>query len=453
MVPGGRPLADAGAHRADYPSSMHGVSMSLASTDPLDLDYLKELKALADRVEPAWVSDHLAWTGVHGRNLHDLLPIPYTSEALDHVVDRIGRAQDVLKRRLVIENASTYVAFTGSEMPEWEFVARMAERADCLLLLDVNNVFVSGFNHGFDVEAFIDAVPRERVAQFHMAGHTDNGTHCIDTHDQPIRDEVWTLYGKARRRFGDVARWSSATIIFRPSTNCSPNFSACVTSTPPSPPPRRGARRETERPAGRVSGGDPRRRRGGRRAARHRRAAARGGPGDDAGRLRKRLPPAACRVFRRGLSGAARPAWRRYFEALVEAFIDANPSRSRNARWYSTQLPDFMQESEAWGSNARAIGLACFERALTDAYDAADAPAKNIETLAEFSPEDWPRLAFAFHPSLRLLDVAAGVCAPMPPRPRTRRRRRPSTGTTRRWSLRCGRPNARRSPLAARTRP
>ncbi|HEY8138047.1 MAG TPA: DUF692 domain-containing protein [Methylocystis sp.] len=205
MVPGGRPLAMLERFRADYPIVMHGVSMSLASTDPLDLDYLNALKTLADRVEPAWVSDHLAWTGVHGRNLHDLLPIPYTREALDHVVERISRVQDILKRRLVVENASTYVAFTQSEMPEWEFVARMAERADCLLLLDVNNVFVSGFNHGFDINAFIDAVPADRVAQFHMAGHTDNETHLIDTHDQPIREEVWTLYERARRRFGDAS--------------------------------------------------------------------------------------------------------------------------------------------------------------------------------------------------------------------------------------------------------
>ncbi len=205
MVPGGRPLAMLERFRADYPIVMHGVSMSLASTDPLDLDYLKALKTLADSVEPAWVSDHLAWTGVHGRNLHDLLPIPYTCEALNHVVERISRVQDILKRRLVVENASTYVTFTQSEMPEWEFVARMAERAECLLLLDVNNVFVSSFNHGFDPNAFIDAIPADRVAQFHMAGHTDNETHLIDTHDQPIREEVWTLYERARRRFGDVS--------------------------------------------------------------------------------------------------------------------------------------------------------------------------------------------------------------------------------------------------------
>lgn len=199
MVPGGRPVAMLERIRADYPIVMHGVSMSLASTDPLDFDYLRDLAALADRFQPAWVSDHIAWTGVHGVTLHDLLPIPYTRESLGHVAERILRVQDFLKRQLVIENASTYVSFTDSEMTEWEFVRELTESADCLLLLDVNNVFVSSFNHGFGAVTFLDAVPAERVVQFHMAGHTDNGTHRIDTHDQPVCEEVWALYEHARR--------------------------------------------------------------------------------------------------------------------------------------------------------------------------------------------------------------------------------------------------------------
>jgi uncharacterized protein (UPF0276 family) len=205
MVSGGKPLSMLDAVRADYPVVMHGVSMSLASTDPLDFDYLAQLKALIERVAPAWVSDHVAWTGVHGLTLHDLLPIPYTRESLAHIVERICRVQDYLKRRLVVENASTYVSFSASEMSEQEFVKEMAERADCLLLLDVNNVFVSSFNHGFDPVAFIDAVPVERVVQFHMAGHTNHETHRVDTHDQPVCEEVWALYEHARRRFGDVS--------------------------------------------------------------------------------------------------------------------------------------------------------------------------------------------------------------------------------------------------------
>ncbi len=205
MVAGGRPLSMLDAIRADYPMVMHGVAMSLASTDPLDFDYLAQLKALIERVQPAWVSDHVAWTGVHGYSLHDLLPIPYTKESLDHVVERISRVQDYLKRQLVVENASTYVSFISSEMSEQDFIREMAERADCLLLLDINNVFVSCFNHGYDPLAFIDGVPIERVVQFHMAGHTDYETHRVDTHDQPVCDEVWALYEHARRRFGDVS--------------------------------------------------------------------------------------------------------------------------------------------------------------------------------------------------------------------------------------------------------
>lgn len=205
MLAGGRPLSMLERIRADYPIVMHGVAMSLASTDPLDFDYLAELKALAERVQPAWVSDHVAWTGVHGLSLHDLYPIPYTRESLDHIVERIRRVQDYLKRQLVVENASTYVSFVDSEMSEQDFVREMAERADCLLLLDVNNVFVSSFNHGFDPIAFLDAVPVDRVVQFHMAGHTNHETHRVDTHDQPVCEEVWALYEHARRRFGDVS--------------------------------------------------------------------------------------------------------------------------------------------------------------------------------------------------------------------------------------------------------
>jgi uncharacterized protein (UPF0276 family) len=205
LSPGGRPFHMLERFRADYPIVMHGVSMSIASTDPLDYGYLRALKTLAQRIEPAWISDHVAWTGVHGVNLHDLLPIPYTAESLDHVVERISRVQDFLGRHLVVENASTYVTFAASEMSEWDFVAQMAQRADCLLLLDVNNIFVSGFNHGFEPKTFIDAIPVERVQQFHMAGHTDNGAYIVDTHDEPVREEVWALYDYARRRFGNVS--------------------------------------------------------------------------------------------------------------------------------------------------------------------------------------------------------------------------------------------------------
>lgn len=205
MVPGGRPLAMLDRIRADYPIVMHGVSMSIGSTAPLDYDYLTALKTLAERVEPAWISDHLCWTGVHGINLHDLLPLPYTEEALTHVATRIRRVQDFLGRHIAIENVSSYVTFESSEMDEWTFVRELAARADCWLLVDVNNIFVSSFNHDFDALQFLDTIDPARVVQMHLAGHSDYPTHKIDTHDQPICADVFALYAEALKRFGPVS--------------------------------------------------------------------------------------------------------------------------------------------------------------------------------------------------------------------------------------------------------
>jgi uncharacterized protein (UPF0276 family) len=205
LVPGGKPLHFLDRVRADYPLVMHGVSLSIGSTDPLNHDYLRQLKALAARVEPAWISDHLCWTGVHGRNMHDLLPLPYTEEAVAHVAARVQQVQDVLGRRLLLENVSSYVTYKQSDMTEWEFLNAVVARADCQILLDVNNIYVSSFNHGFDPLDYLNAVPVERVQQFHLAGHRYLDTHIIDTHDEPVVDPVWDLYRAAVRRFGPVS--------------------------------------------------------------------------------------------------------------------------------------------------------------------------------------------------------------------------------------------------------
>ena len=190
--------------RRDYPMALHGVSLSIGTTAPLDTAYLDELKALADRVQPLWVSDHLCFTGLGGLNMHDLLPLPYTEEALDHVAERVKRVQDHLGRRLVLENVSSYVTYAASEMTEWDFIAALSQRADCDILLDVNNVYVSAFNHEFDALAFLRAMPRARVRQFHLAGHTHKGSHIIDTHDHPIVPDVWDLYAEAVKLFPGV---------------------------------------------------------------------------------------------------------------------------------------------------------------------------------------------------------------------------------------------------------
>jgi uncharacterized protein (UPF0276 family) len=183
---------------------MHGVSLSIGSTDPVDGEYLSAVRALSRRIEPAWISDHLCWTGVAGRNLHDLLPLPYNEEALKHVVARVGQVQDALGRQILLENVSSYLTFQESDMSEWEFLSEVAERADCAILLDINNIYVSSINHGFDPELYLHAMPKKRVRQFHLAGHSDEGGHLIDTHDHPIAPPVWDLYARAIELFGEV---------------------------------------------------------------------------------------------------------------------------------------------------------------------------------------------------------------------------------------------------------
>ncbi|MBI1951475.1 MAG: DUF692 domain-containing protein [Acidobacteria bacterium] len=205
MVDGGRPLDVLTRVRERYPVVLHGVSLSIGSTDPLDEAYLDRLLALAKRFEPAWVSDHLCWTRVGGRQAHDLLPLPYTEQALLHVVERVLRVQERLGRAIALENVSSYVAYSQSAMPEWEFLAEVARRSGCGILLDVNNVYVSAKNHRFDPRAYLEGVPRDKVWQFHLAGHSNKGAFLLDTHDHPVIDDVWDLYRDAVRRFGPVS--------------------------------------------------------------------------------------------------------------------------------------------------------------------------------------------------------------------------------------------------------
>jgi uncharacterized protein (UPF0276 family) len=205
LVPGGKPLDYLMRIRERYPVVLHGVSLSIGSTHPLDRGYLAQLKALGARVEPAWVSDHLCWTGVAGRNMHDLLPLPYTEEAVANVVERVRTVQDILGRRILLENVSSYVTYRNSQVTEWDFLREVAERADCLILLDVNNIYVSSVNHDFEPLDYLNAIPVDRVQQIHLAGHENHGDYLVDTHDHPVPDPVWELYSAAVRRFGNVS--------------------------------------------------------------------------------------------------------------------------------------------------------------------------------------------------------------------------------------------------------
>lgn len=205
LVPGGKPHYFLEKIRENYPMVMHGVSMSIGSMDPLDKDYLQQVKSLAQKIKPHWISDHLCWTGVQGKNTHDLLPLPYTEEAINHIVNRIKQVQDFLNQQILIENVSSYLTYQQSAMTEWEFLKEISERADCFILLDVNNIYVSSINHEFDPLNYITAIPKERIYQIHLAGHSNMGNYIIDTHDNDIIDPVWELYSATLHHCGSVS--------------------------------------------------------------------------------------------------------------------------------------------------------------------------------------------------------------------------------------------------------
>lgn len=205
MIAGGKPLYYLDKICERYPVVMHGVSLSIGSVDPLNQTYLNDLKTLAQRIKPKWISDHLCWTGTQGINLHDLMPLPYTEEALQHLTDRIKKVQDFLGQRILLENVSSYLTYQHSTISEWEFLSAVAKQSDCLILLDINNIHVSAHNHSFDPLTYLDALPRERIQQIHLAGHLNKGDYSIDTHDHEIIESVWNLYAESLRRFGPVS--------------------------------------------------------------------------------------------------------------------------------------------------------------------------------------------------------------------------------------------------------
>lgn len=205
MVPGGKPLANLDKIRADYPMVMHGVSMSIGSTDPLNTRYLQDLKNLIERIEPFWYSDHLCWTHVNQTNSHDLLPLPYNEATINYLASRISQVQDFIGRPMLIENLSSYVTYNESTMTEWQFLNEIAKRSGCYILLDINNIFVSANNHHFEPQDYIDGIDNQRVMQFHLAGHSYQDEMIIDTHDHDVCDPVWELYAYALQRFGAVS--------------------------------------------------------------------------------------------------------------------------------------------------------------------------------------------------------------------------------------------------------
>ncbi|KAA1155979.1 MNIO family bufferin maturase [Pseudoalteromonas fuliginea] len=205
FVAGGKPWHYLNKIRSDYPIVMHGVSMSIGSTDAINKDYLNQLKNTIQRVEPQWVSDHLCFTQVGGINSHDLLPMPYTTEALDHLANKISQVQDYLGREMIFENVSSYLTYNDSQMSEWEFLAQLHKQTGCKFLMDVNNVYVSARNHDFNAMDYLSAIPSKAIAQIHLAGHQDFGTHIIDTHDEDVPDAVWDLYAQYAKTLNPVS--------------------------------------------------------------------------------------------------------------------------------------------------------------------------------------------------------------------------------------------------------
>lgn len=397
MDTGGRPRRNLARIRADYPVVMHGVALSIGTVDPLNSEYLQKLKALMDWVEPAWVSDHLCWTGVAHRNTHDLLPVPYTEEALAHIVERIRRVQDYLGRRIALENPSTYLEFKSSEIPEAEFIARMAKDADCHLLLDVNNVYVSCYNHRLDAKAYIDALPLDRVIQMHLAGHDNRGTHIIDTHDAAVADPVWDLYkytiARAGRTPSTMIEWDDAIPPFEVVYAELQKARAAAAAPPGAVPPLserigNGGASHTAAPLAREQ-------------QRLQHAILQGGDAAPGRWVRDKADFAAAdqlavyingyRARLREVVGEDYPALRHYlgadaFDALLQAFVEQTPSSHFNIGRYALKLPAFVQDSLP--ADTIAHDICRLETTLAQVADAAETPPLASADIAHLAPQD-----------------------------------------------------------------
>jgi hypothetical protein len=424
---GGRPLAVLEQVRCEYPIALHGVALSIGSTDPLDAGHLESLRALVARVEPALVTDHLCWTGAGGRSLYDLLPLPYTEEALVHVVERVRRVQDFLGRRILLENPSTYVAFRHSTMTEWEFLAAVAEEADSGILLDVNNVYVSAHNLGFDPLEYLDAIPPSRVGQMHLAGFTDMGTYLFDTHSAPVHEDVWRLYRHAVRRFPEaptLIEWDADI----------PAFERLHAEMERARREAAGAHGSDERPlqaefleaAELTPVADDRRSPDANLETIQGWMAACVSPLTPAdaaeaaaARLEAslRLPVAADPEVRLGVYVNGFPArirealaetfpavahvvGPRAFTALGERYVAAVPLRSWNLNDAGDGLPRFLASDELSSRFAFLPDLAELERQVSRAFHAREAAPLDPAPLAAWPLERWERAAFRFQPSV-----------------------------------------------------
>ncbi len=427
LVAGGKPLYYLDQISERYPVVMHGVSLSIGGTDSLDWEYLKALKALTKRVGPQWVSDHLCWTGVGGTNLHDLMPLPYTEQAIAHISDRVRQIQDFLERRILLENVSSYVTYKQSNMTEWDCVRAIAERSDCLILLDINNVYVSSQNHDFDPIAYLDGLPAERIYQMHLAGHSRNGRLMIDTHDQSVIDPVWSLYGEAVRRFGRVSTMIERDDNIPPLPELLVELDqarrlhdAQVGTGPDASPPRYSAEdgdKANQSPsvplrhlqqgfqshvlrcdseeliAPHVVGNG--------KASAHERLAVY----SEAYRLR------LLEVLQTDFPGLHALVGDDEFDALGRAYIDAHPSNDPSVRWFGRHMSDYLNATHRYSKQPFLAEMATFEWTQGEVFDAEEARVVSGEEVMAIAPEHWSQMRLRMHPSGRRINLAWNVPA------------------------------------------
>lgn len=429
LVDGGKPLVMLDRIRRDYPMVMHGVAMSLGAPDGPDMAYLQRVKTLADRIEPLWVSDHLCWIGPGPEQLHDLYPLPYTDEAAQRVITAIRAAQDVLQRRLVIENVSSYIDFKDSACSEWQFLSHIAQAADCLLLVDVNNIHVSSVNHGFNPLHYLDGLPAQRVQQIHLAGHADHGDYIVDTHDHPVAEPVWQLYREACQRFGGVATMIERDDHIPPLAELLDELahareiaseSAAARNAPLAEfiatPPQEIARGDSSPSCDALSTvqqdlaacmlspapTDPA------TLARLRTA-----PGIDASQrlgiyhhaYRARLSEVLADSFAKTLLYLGSDT----FDEVATAYAVQHPPRRRSLGRFGAGLPAFL--AARWPDNPELHELAQLDWDLRACFDGVDVPALSAAAAAADPQSGWLSLESPLHPSLQLRPVQTNVVA------------------------------------------
>lgn len=423
LVDGGKPLVTLDAIRRDYPLAMHGVALSLGAPAGHDRAYLKKVKALADRIDPLWISDHLCWIGPEPQQLHDLYPLPYTEEAARHLITQIRQVQDVLQRRLVVENVSSYIDFAYSAATEWEFLSHIANEADCSLLVDINNIYVSSVNHGFDPLAYLRGLPAQRIQQFHLAGHSNEGTHIVDTHDHPVAEPVWELYAQACQMFGPVTTMIERDDHIPPLQELIDELDRArgIAAALENEQPRSAYHASALRWAAPLAAQDP-----GLQGMRQRMATYVLGPANGTEAMApmvRQAPgvdvPLRLSIYHHAYRARLAEVLADTFEKTVlymgsdsftqhaRTFAEQNPPLTRSLGRYGASFPAYL--AALYPHNPELRELAYLDWDLRSCFDGADAPALDAAAAAADAQQSWLLHTPAIHPSLVLREITSNV--------------------------------------------